>query len=88
MHCFEGHHVTTLGEITNSGGHHVQVCHPHDLHHIQTSDIPMCLKELCCNFKTIFFQELDSVNKLISDGKAKANDIRNNLKNLEATSTR
>ena len=34
------------------------------------------------------FQELDSVNKLISDGKAKANDIRNNLKNLEATSTR
>ena len=36
----------------------------------------------------IFFQELDSVNKLISDGKAKANDIRNNLKNLEATSTR
>ena len=26
MHCFEGHHVTTLGEITsNSGGHHVQV---------------------------------------------------------------
>merc|ERR1719210_2893968 len=56
MHCFEGHHVTTLGEITNSGGHHVQ--------------------------------ELDSVNKLISDGKAKANDIRNNLKNLEATSTR
>merc|ERR1719422_2112435 len=57
MHCFEGHHVTTLGEITsNSGGHHVQ--------------------------------ELDSVNKLITDGKAKANDIRNNLKNLETTSTR
>ena len=26
MHCFEGHHVSTLGEITsNSGGHHVQV---------------------------------------------------------------
>ena len=26
MHCFEGHHVTTLGEITsNSGTHHVQV---------------------------------------------------------------
>jgi len=57
MHCFEGHHVTTLGEITsNSGGHHVQ--------------------------------ELDSVNKLISDGKLKANEIRNNLKNLETTSTR
>ena len=35
-----------------------------------------------------FFQELDSVNKLITDGKAKANDIRNNLKNLETTSTR
>merc|ERR1712106_66426 len=57
MHCFEGHHVTTLGEITsNSGGHHVQ--------------------------------ELDAVNKLISDGKLKANEIRNNLKNLETTSTR
>jgi len=57
MHCFEGHHVTTLGEITsNSGGHHVQ--------------------------------ELDAVNKLISDGKVKANEIRNNLKNLETTSTR
>ena len=57
MHCFEGHHVSTLGEITsNSGGHHVQ--------------------------------ELDSVNKLISDGKLKANEIRNNLKNLETTSTR
>jgi len=57
MHCFEGHHVTTLGEITsNSGGHHVQ--------------------------------ELDGVNKLISDGKLKANEIRNNLKNLETTSTR
>jgi len=57
MHCFEGHHVTTLGEISsNSGGHHVQ--------------------------------ELDAVNKLITDGKAKANDIRNNLKNLETTSTR
>ena len=52
-------------------------------------DIPMlCQKQLCFKFKTIFFQELDSVNKLISDGKAKANDIRNNLKNLEATSTR
>ncbi len=26
MHCFEGHHVTTLGEITNNcGSHHVQV---------------------------------------------------------------
>ena len=34
------------------------------------------------------FQELDAVNKLITDGKAKANDIRNNLKNLETTSTR
>lgn len=57
MHCFEGHHVTTLGEITsNSGGHHVQ--------------------------------ELDAINKLISDGKLKANEIRNNLKNLETTSTR
>jgi len=57
MHCFEGHHVTTLGEITsNSGGHHVQ--------------------------------ELDAINKLISDGKQKANEIRNNLKNLETTSTR
>jgi hypothetical protein len=51
MHCFEGHHVTTLGEITNNcGSHHVQ--------------------------------ELDSVNKL------KATEIRNNLKNLETTSTR
>jgi tripartite motif-containing protein 2/3 len=57
MHCFEGHHVSTLGEITsNSGGHHVQ--------------------------------ELDAINKLISDGKLKANEIRNNLKNLETTSTR
>jgi len=57
MHCFEGHHVTTLGEITsNSGGHHVQ--------------------------------ELDAINKLISDGKLKANEIRNNLKNLETTYTR
>jgi len=57
MHCFEGHHVTTLGEITNnSGTHHVQ--------------------------------ELDSVNKMISEAKVKANEIRNNLKNLEATSTR
>lgn len=36
----------------------------------------------------LFLQELDSVNKLISDGKAKASDIRSNLKNLEATSTR
>ena len=29
MHCFEGHHVTTLGEITSNPGtrgtHHVQV---------------------------------------------------------------
>jgi soluble cytochrome b562 len=33
-------------------------------------------------------QELDSVNKLISEGKLKANEIRNNLKNLETTSTR
>jgi tripartite motif-containing protein 2/3 len=57
MHCFEGHHVTTLGEITsNSGTHHVQ--------------------------------ELDAVNKMISEGKLKANEIRNNLKNLETTSTR
>lgn len=57
MHCFEGHHVSTLGEITsNSGGHHVQ--------------------------------ELDAINKLISDGKLKANEIRNNLKNLETTSSR
>jgi len=57
MHCFEGHHVTTLGEITNNcGSHHVQ--------------------------------ELDSVNKLISEGKLKATEIRNNLKNLETTSTR
>jgi len=57
MHCFEGHHVTTLGEITNnSGTHHVQ--------------------------------ELDAVNKMISEGKIKANEIRNNLKNLETTSTR
>ena len=43
---------------------------------------------LTVNFMKDIFQELDSVNKLISDGKAKANDIRNNLKNLEATSTR
>jgi hypothetical protein len=29
MHCFEGHHVTTLGEITNNcGSHHVQVFSP------------------------------------------------------------
>jgi len=57
MHCFEGHHVTTLGEITNnSGTHHVQ--------------------------------ELDAVNKMISEGKLKANEIRNNLKNLETTSHR
>jgi hypothetical protein len=34
------------------------------------------------------FQELDAINKLISDGKMKANEIRNNLKNLETTSTR
>ena len=38
--------------------------------------------------KHFIFQELDAVNKLITDGKAKANDIRNNLKNLETTSTR
>ena len=38
--------------------------------------------------KYLMFQELDAVNKLITDGKAKANDIRNNLKNLETTSTR
>jgi len=57
MHCFNGHHVTTLGEITNnSGTHHVQ--------------------------------ELEEVNKMISEGKLKANEIRNNLKNLETTSTR
>ena len=36
MHCFEGHHVTTLGEITNSGGHHVQV--RHHLDHPQHQD--------------------------------------------------
>ena len=28
------------------------------------------------------------MNKLISEGKLKANEIRNNLKNLETTSTR
>ena len=36
----------------------------------------------------ILFQELDAVNKMISEGKLKANEIRNNLKNLETTSTR
>jgi tripartite motif-containing protein 2/3 len=58
MHCFEGHHVTTLGEITSNTG-----CH-HEI------------------------QELDSINKVISEGKMKASEIRNNLKNLETTSTR
>ena len=30
-------------------------------------------------------QELDAINKLISDGKLKANEIQNNLKNLVNT---
>ena len=53
-------------------------------------------KRLKCNFiksrhlglKRVQLQELDAINKLISDGKLKANEIRNNLKNLETTSTR
>jgi len=60
MHCFEGHHVTTLGEITTNSG-------TRGTHHVQ---------------------ELDAVNKVISEAKVKANEIRNNLKNLETTSTR
>jgi tripartite motif-containing protein 2/3 len=60
MHCFEGHHVTTLGEITSNAG-------TRGTHHVQ---------------------ELDAVNKVISEAKVKANEIRNNLKNLETTSTR
>jgi len=60
MHCFEGHHVTTLGEITTNSG-------TRGTHHVQ---------------------ELDAVNKVISEAKLKANEIRNNLKNLETTSTR
>ena len=76
--------MTTLGEITNSGGHHVQVRHS-----TGSLTFQCCVRNNCAsNSKQYFFQELDSVNKLISDGKAKANDIRNNLKNLEATSTR
>jgi hypothetical protein len=39
-------------------------------------------------YKFALLQELDSVNKLISEGKLKATEIRNNLKNLETTSTR
>jgi len=46
------------------------------------------LGEITSNSGGHHVQELDAINKLISDGKLKANEIRNNLKNLETTSTR
>ncbi len=58
MHCFEGHHVTTLGEITSKGGNRTEI------------------------------QELDSISRVVHDGKSKASDIRAHLKNLESTSAR
>ena len=55
MHCFEGHHVSTLGEITsNSGGHHVQVNH-HVIqvkHHIQVRKI--LLLKTCVTTRRVY----------------------------------
>lgn len=58
MHCFEGHHVTTLGEITCNDG--------------------SATKEI---------KELDCINRLVQEGKSKAQEIQGNLKNLESSLT-
>ena len=58
MLCFEGHHVTTLGEITSKDGNRTEI------------------------------QELESISRVVQEGKSKANDIRGQLKTLEATSNR
>merc|ERR1711981_993613 len=58
MLCFEGHHVTTLGEITSKDGNRTEI------------------------------HELESISRVVQEGKAKANEIRTQLKNLDATSNR
>lgn len=58
MHCFEGHHVTTLGEITSKDGNRTEI------------------------------QELESISRVVQEGKVKASEIRTQMKNLESTSTR
>ena len=58
MHCFEGHHVTTLGEITSKDGNRTEI------------------------------QELESISRVVHEGKAKACEIRSTLKNMESTASR
>ena len=58
MHCFEGHHVTTLGEITSKDGNRTEI------------------------------QELESISRVVHEGKAKACEIRSTLKSMESTASR
>lgn len=93
MHCFEGHHVTTLGEITsNSGTHHVQVrklcC---TLLHIKfTSFFPPIRKHACAQFFLCFFRligEKNWVNSIKKNGKTLTYDVQFLIFSLKSSKT-